>query len=137
MKRILTFLAAIVCICSCEKEKPQGHWLFHTWGGIYETTVINNDTGESRPVEAFIDLRFSEDRTQCTMTRGYNDEMLAVAVKTYWVDLSSDKLYIALRVAPGDSEIIYRGTFSQGYMILTWGEGTEERTATLIAHKVE
>ena len=138
MKRILALLAAIVCICSCEKEKQQEHWLFHTWGGTYETTVINNDTGESRPIEAFIDLRFSDDRTQCTMTTGYNDEIFAVNVKRYWVDLSRDKQYIALRVAPGDSEIKYRGDLSQwhGDMMLTWRAGDEERSCRLIAHKV-
>ena len=136
MKRILTLLAVIACLCSCEKEKPQEHWLFHTWGGTYETTVINSDTGEIRSIEAFIDLRFSDDRTQCMLTRGYSDETLGVTQNTYYVDLNKDHLHIALKVAPGDSEIEYVGDIEQGYLILSWHEGKEEKSAQLIAHKV-
>ena len=34
MKRILTILAAIICLCSCEKENAQKHeWLSRTWVG--------------------------------------------------------------------------------------------------------
>ena len=42
MKRILTLLAAIVCLCSCEKEQKH-HWLSREWVGEYEAQVQNND----------------------------------------------------------------------------------------------
>ena len=63
MKRILTIMAAIVCLCACEKEDANNHWLAGRWYGEYETTVTNNDTGKNKTVGAMIELDFSEDGT--------------------------------------------------------------------------
>ena len=65
MKRILTILAAIACLCSCEKQE-QSHWLYNMWSGEYDITMTNNDTGEHEPYVASISLEFSDDRSECT-----------------------------------------------------------------------
>ena len=62
MKRILTILAAIFCLCSCEKQE-QSHWLHDLWSGEYDITMTNNDTGEHEPHVASISLEFSDDRS--------------------------------------------------------------------------
>ena len=58
IKRVLTLIAVTIC-CSCEKES---HWLCHTYGGDYETTLII--------------LEFSEDRTECEVTERDNAGVL-------------------------------------------------------------
>ena len=68
MKRILTIITAIICMCSCEKE--QAHWLYDRWSGEYDTTMTNNDTGKNEEHAASISLEFSEDRSECVVTKG-------------------------------------------------------------------
>ena len=63
MKRILTILAAIICLCSCEKQ-GRPHWLYNMWSGEYNITMTNNDTGEHEPHVAGISLEFSDDRSK-------------------------------------------------------------------------
>ena len=73
MKRILTILAAIICLCSCEKENAQKHeWLSRTWVGEYETKVQSNDTGEYTTVTAGITLEFSDDKSVCIVRTSYS-----------------------------------------------------------------
>ena len=85
MKRILTLLAATVCLCSCEKEQKH-HWLSREWVGEYEAQVQNNDTGEYTTVTAGIVLTFSDDKTQCTVKRG-DAAIMGIDSKTYYADV--------------------------------------------------
>ena len=63
MNRILTILAAIFCLCSCEKQE-QSNWLHDLWSGEYDITMTNNDTGEKEPHVGTISLEFYEDRSE-------------------------------------------------------------------------
>ena len=81
MKRILTIIAAIVCLCSCEKHE-QSHWLYNMWSGEYDITMTNNDTGDQEPHIAGISLEFSDDRSECIVQGGVKDHY-TVTKKTY------------------------------------------------------
>lgn len=135
MKRILTFLAAVVCLCSCEKEQKH-HWLSREWVGEYETQVQNNDTGEYTTVTAGIVLTFSGDKTQCIVKRGYS-ELLSMNSKTYHADVYDDTRTFALREYPGDVELVYTSEIVSGKRILKWREGAEERSVTIEAIYLE
>lgn len=131
MKRILTLLAAIVCLCSCEKE--QKHlWLSREWIGEYETQVQNNDTGEYTTVTAIIRLLFSDDKTQCTVVRAYSDR-LSMNSKTYYTDVYDDTKEFALREYYGDVALIYTSQIVSGRRVLKWRKGTEEMTINIVA----
>ena len=129
MKRILTLLAVIVCLCSCEKEQKH-HWLSREWVGQYETQVQNNDTGEYTTVTAGIVLTFSDDKTQCIVKRSYSG-LLSMNSKTYYTDVYDDDKSFALREHPGDVELVYTSEIVSGKRILKWREGTEERSITI------
>ena len=82
MKRILiTILAAVICLCSCEKQE-QSHWLHNLWNGEYDITMTNNDTGEKEPHVGVISLEFSDDRSECIVEGGVKD-LLAITRTTY------------------------------------------------------
>ena len=129
MKRILTLLAVIVCLCSCEKEQKH-HWLSREWVGQYETQVQNNDTGEYTTVTAGIVLTFSDDKTQCIVKRSYSG-LLSMNSKTYYTDVYDDDKSFALREHPGDVELVYTSEIVSGKRILKWREGTEERSINI------
>ena len=129
MKRILIILAVISCLCSCEKEQKH-HWLSREWVGQYETQVQNNDTGEYTTVTASIVLTFSDDKTQCTVKRGYSD-LLSMNSKTYYADVYDDAKTFSLREYPGDVELVYTSEMVSGKRILRWREGTEEKSITI------
>lgn len=129
MKRILIILAVISCLCSCEKEQKH-HWLSREWVGEYETQVQNNDTGEYTTVTAGIVLTFSDDKTQCTVKRGYSD-LLSMNSKTYYADVYDDAKTFSLREYPGDVELVYTSEMVSGKRILRWREGTEEKSITI------
>ena len=129
MKRILTLLAAIVCLCSCEKEQKH-HWLSREWVGEYETQVQNNDTGEHIKVTAGIVLTFSDDKTQCTVKTGYSD-LLSMNSKTYYADVYDDTKTFSLREHPGDVELVYISEMVSDKRILKWREGKEEKSITI------
>lgn len=129
MTRILIILAVISCLCSCEKEQKH-HWLSRAWVGEYETQVQNNDTGEYTTVTAGIVLTFSDDKTQCTVTRGYSD-LLSMNSKTYYADVYDDTQTFSLREYPGDVELVYTSEMVSGKRILRWREGTEEKSITI------
>ena len=129
MKRILTLLAVIACLCSCEKEQKD-HWLSREWVGQYETQVQNNDTGEYTTVTAGIVLTFSADKTQCTVKTGYSD-LLSMNSKTYYADVYDDTKTFSLREYPGDVELVYTSEMVSGKRILKWREGTEEKSITI------
>ena len=135
MKRILTLLAAIVCLCSCEKEQKH-HWLSREWIGEYEAQVQNNDTGEYTTVTAGIVLTFSDDKTQCTVKRSYSG-LLSMNSKTYYADVYDEDKSFALREHPGDVELIYISEIVSGKRILKWREGTEERSINIEAILLE
>ena len=129
MKRILTLLAVIVCLCSCEKEQKH-HWLSKEWVGEYEAQVQNNDTGEYTTVTAGIVLTFSDDKTQCTVKTGYSD-LMSMNSKTYYADVHNDTKTFSLREYPGNVELVYTSEMVSGKRILKWREGTEDKSITI------
>ena len=129
MKRILTLLAVIVCLCSCEKEQKH-HWLSREWVGEYETQVQNNDTGEYTTVTAGIVLTFSDDKTQCTIKRG-DAAIMGIDSKTYYADVYDDTKAFSLREYYGDVELVYTSEMVSGQRILKWREGAEEKSITI------
>ena len=137
MKRILTILATIICLCSCEKDNAQKHeWLSRTWHGEYETTVQNNDTGEYTTVTACIVLEFSDDKSRCTVKRAYSG-LLSMNSKTYYSSVYDDTKAFSLREHSGDVEIVYVSEIVSDKRILKWREGDEERVITIEAMKIE
>ena len=134
MKRILTFLAAAVCFCACEKE--QEHWLSPIWHGEYEAIVQNNDTGEYRTVTASIILEFSDDRSEC-IVRGAYSGLHSMYSKRYYATVYDKTRFISLREYPGDSEIVYVSETVSGGRILKWRTGDEETVITIKAMKLE
>ena len=129
MKRILTLLAAIVCLCSCEKEQKH-HWLSREWVGEYEAQVQNNDTGEYTTVTAGIVLTFSDDKTKCTVKRG-DAAIMGIDSKTYYADVYDDTKAFSLREYYGDVELVYTSEIVLGKRILKWREGAEEKSITI------
>ena len=135
MKRILTLLAVIVCLCSCEKEQKH-HWLSREWVDQYETQVQNNDTGEYATVTAGIVLTFSDDKTQCIVKKG-DAALMGIDSKTYYTDVCDDDKSFSLREHPSDVELIYISEIVSGKRILKWREGTEERSIKIEAILLE
>lgn len=135
MKRILTFMAAVVCLCACEKEQKH-EWLARTWHGEYETMVQSNDTGEYTTVTAGIVLEFSEDKSQCTVRRSYSD-LLSMNSQTYYTSVYDDTKAFDLRKYPGDVEIEYSSETVSGVRILKWREGDKEMSITIEALLLE
>ena len=137
MKRISIIMAAIVCLCSCEKDNARKHeWLSRTWYGEYETKVQNNDTGEYTTVTASIVLEFSDDKSRCTVKRAYSD-LLSMNSKTYYSSVYDDTKAFSLREYSGDVEIVYVSEIVSDKRILKWREGDEERVITIEAMKIE
>ena len=136
MKRILTILAAIVCLCSCEKQE-QSHWLYNVWSGEYDITMTNNDTGEKEPHVGVISLEFSDDRSECVVQGGVKD-LYAVTRNTYKVYLNETEKIFVLNEGDYDSRILYWGQItSGGKCILNFYRGEELITVELVAHKLE
>jgi hypothetical protein len=145
MKRIITFLsrkyfasvmAAIVCLCSCEKQE-KSHWLADTWVGEYDTVMINNDTGEREPHVGVVVLEFSDDRSECVVQGGVKD-LYAVTRKTYKAYLNDTEKSFVLNEGDYDSRILYWGELKDnGKLMLNWYNGEELMTVELVAHKVE
>ena len=136
MKRILTILAAIICLCSCEKHE-QSHWLYNIWSGEYDITMTNNDTGEQEPHIAGISLEFSDDRSECTVHKGVKD-LLAVTRETYKVYLNETEKIFVLNEGDYDSRILYWGQIiTGGKCTLSFYSGDELVTVELAAHKLE
>ena len=129
MKRILTLLAVIVCLYSCEKEQKH-HWLSREWVGQYETQVQNNDTGEYTTVTAGIVLTFSDDKTQCTVKKG-DAAIMGIDSKIYYTDVYDDTKAFSLREYYGDVELVYTSEMVSGQRILKWREGSEEKSITI------
>ena len=136
MKRILTILAAIACLCSCEKQE-QSHWLYNMWSGEYDITMTNNDTGEQEPHVAGISLEFSDDRSECIVQKGVKDH-LTVTRKTYKAYLNETEKTFVLNEGDYDSRILYWGQITaDGKCTLNFYRGEELVTVELAAHKLE
>ena len=136
MKRIITILAAIVCLCSCEKQE-QSHWLHNLWNGEYDITMTNNDTGEMEPHVSVISLEFSDDRSECVVEGGVKD-LLAITRKTYKAYLNETEKIFVLNEGDYDSRILYWGQItSGGKCTLNFYRGEELITVELLAHKLE
>ena len=136
MKRILTILAAIICLCSCEKQE-QSHWLYNMWSGEYDITMTNNDTGEQEPHIAGISLEFSDDRSECVVHEGVKD-LYAVTGKTYKAYLNETEKIFVLNEGDYDSRILYWGQITTGgKCTLSFYSGDELVTVELAAHKLE
>jgi hypothetical protein len=116
MKRIIFIMAVAVCLCSYEKE--QSHWLNERWCGEYETTMINNDTGEIKDYIAAIVLEFSDDRSECIVTKGV-EGLYASSRKTYSSYLNETEKIFVMNEGDYDSRILY------------WGKLTGKNTAQL------
>ena len=136
MNRILTILAAIFCLCSCEKQE-QSHWLYNIWSGEYDITMTNNDTGEHEPHVASISLEFSDDRSECKVHKGVKD-LLAVTRETYKAYLNETEKIFVLNEGDYDSRILYWGQITTaGKCTLNFYSGDELVTVELAAHKLE
>ena len=136
MKRILTILAAIICLCSCEKQE-QSHWLYNMWGGEYDITMTNNDSGKKEPHVGVISLEFSDDRSECVVQGGVKDHY-TVTRKTYKAYLNETEKIFVLNEGAYDSRILYWGQItSSGKCILNFYRGEELVTVELAAHKLE
>ena len=121
MKRILTIMAALVCLCSC--EKVQKHWLSRTWSGENESTVIL--------------LEFTEDRSLCTVQKGVPGDNESLSCDTYYTDVYDDDKSFTLREYPNDTELIYMSNITDGKRIIKWREGDEWMSLKIEALKVE
>ena len=136
MKRIITILAAIVCLCSCEKQE-QSHWLYNMWSGEYDITMTNNDTGEKEPHVGTIELEFYEDRSECVVQKGVKD-LYAVTRTTYKAYLNETEKIFVLNEGDYDSRILYWGQITaDGKCTLNFYRGEELVTVELAAHKLE
>ena len=136
MKRILTILAAIVCLCSCEKQE-QSHWLYNMWSGEYDITMTNNDTGEKEPQVGVISLEFSDDRSECVVVGGVKD-LLAVTRTTYKAYLNEAEKIFVLNEGDYDSRILYWGQITTaGKCTLNFYSEDELVTVELVTHKLE
>ena len=136
MKRILTILAAIACLCSCEKQ-VQSHWLYNMWSGEYDITMTNNDSGEKEPHVGVISLEFSDDRSECVVQGGVKDHY-AVTRKTYKAYLNETEKIFVLHEGDYDSRILYWGQITTaGKCTLNFYSGDELVTVELVAHKLE
>lgn len=136
MKRILTTLAAIVCLCGCQKEEVKNHWLAGHWYGEYETTVTNNDTGEKKTVGAMIELEFSSDGTECICTGALTDGSLSMNRVKYFVYVNEQHKSFFMNDGPESSKLNYAGKLSEGRLIVTW-PAEVERTVELKKMKLK
>ena len=136
MKRILTTLAAIVCLCGCQKEEVKNHWLAGHWYGEYETTVTDNDTGEKKTVGAMIELEFSSDGTECICTGALTDGSLSMNRVKYFVYVNEQHKSFFMNDGPESSKLNYAGKLSEGRLIVTW-PAEVERTVELQKMKLK
>ena len=136
MKRILTTLAAIVCLCGCQKEEVKNHWLAGHWYGEYETTVTNNDTGEKKTVGAMIELEFSSDGTECICTGALTDGSFSMNRVKYFVYVNEQHKSFFMNDGPDSSKLNYAGKLSEGRLIVTW-PAEVERTVELQKMKLK
>ena len=133
MKRILTIITAIICMCSCEKE--QAHWLYDRWSGEYDTTMTNNDTGKKEEHVASISLEFSEDRSECIVTKGIQG-MYGSTRNTYCAYLNESEDSFVLNEGDYDSRILFWGNITEDQaLILNWYSGEKLMTVELRALK--
>ena len=136
MKRILTILAAIACLCSCEKLE-QSHWLYNMWCGEYDITMTNYDTVEHEPHVGVISLEFSDDRSECVVQKGVKDHN-TVTRETYKAYLNETEKTFVLNEGDYDSRILYWGQITAGgKCTLKFYSGDELVTVELAAHKLE
>ena len=136
MKRILTILATIICLCSCEKQE-QSHWLYNMWSGEYDITMTNNDTGEKEPHVGTISLEFYEDRSECVVQKGVKD-LYAVTRTTYKAYLNETEKIFVLNEGDYDSRILYWGQITaDGKCTLNFYRGEELTTVNLIPYKLK
>ena len=131
MKRVLLlFLAAIACLCSCEKH-VQSDWLPNVLSGTFDITMTNNDTGENGPHIATITLQFSDDRSECVVEKGV-EGLLAVNRMTYKAYLNDNEKIFVLNEGVYDSRILYMGELTtDGKLELTWYTEEEMISAEL------
>lgn len=136
MKKVLSILTVMMCLCSCEKQE-QSHWLDNIWSGEYDITMTNNDTGEHEPHVGVISLEFSDDRSECTVHKGVKD-LLAVTRETYKVYLNETEKIFVLNEGDYDSRILYWGQITTGgKCTLNFYGGGELVTVELATHKLE
>ena len=136
MKRIITILAAIAFLCSCEKQE-QSHWLYDMWSGEYDITMTNNDTGEHEPHVGVISLEFSDDRSECTVHKGVKD-LLALTRESYKAYLNETEKIFVLNEGDYNSRILYLGQITTGgKYTLSFYSGDELVTVELATHKLE
>ena len=136
MKKVLSILTVIMCLCSCEKQ-VQSHWLYNRWSGEYDITMTNNDTGEHEPHIGVISLEFSDDRSECVVNGGVKDHY-TVTGKTYKAYLNEIEKIFVLNEGDYDSRILYWGQITTGgKCTLNFYSGDELVTVELVAHKLE
>ena len=136
MKRTLVIIAAIICLCSCEKQE-QSHWLHNLWNGEYDIIMTNNDTGEKEPHVGVISLEFSDDRSECVVQGGVKDHY-TVTRKTYKAYLNETEKIFVLNEGDYDSRILYWGQITAGSKCtLNFHRGEELMTVELTTYERE
>ena len=96
------------------------------WGGEYDITMTNNDTGEHEPHVGVISLEFSDDRSECTVHKGVKDHY-AVTRKIF-----------VLNEGDYDSRILYWGQITVGgKCTLNFYSGEELMTVELTTYERE
>ena len=107
------------------------------WGGEYDITMANNDTGEKEPHVGVISLEFSDDRYECVVQKGVTD-LYAVTRKTYKAYLNEEEKSFMLNEGDYDSRVIYSGKVTDfDHATLTWYENDKEISITLEALRYE
>lgn len=132
-RTLILFLAALICLCSCEK---QGHssWLCNAWRGTYDVILTDNETGEIGARVATISLHFSDDRSECIV-----EEMIqgssVITRKIFRAYLNEEERIFILNEGVYDSRILYRGDVaSDGKLTLIWWTERDVVSAELAAH---
>ena len=108
MRRILIIIAAVICLCGCEKESH--HWLYGYWYGEYD--------------EHMISMEFSADRTECTVTTAFTNGNLGMNKVNYFVYVNEQNQSFFMNEGPvWSSKLDYSGYLSDGKIIISiWPE---------------
>ena len=107
------------------------------WGGEYDITMTNNDTGEKEPHVGVISLEFSDDRSECVVQKGVKDHY-TVTRKTYKAYLNETEKIFVLNEGDYDSRILYWGQITaDGKCTLNFYRGEELMTVELTTYERE
>lgn len=110
MKRISAILSITLYLCACEKA-DHDNWLSGFWYGEYETSMI--------------ELQFSSDGAECTVSRARTDGSYSMNRIKYHVYVNEQfKSFVLIKESEAPSEPDYTGRLSDGNIVLSWPEET-------------